>query len=112
MSREMFGPDVPASITTNELRQLVDGIRFIEEMKANPLDKDVLMSEMQPLRQLFTKSVVVRQDLPEGTVLIKEHLSVKKPGTGLPPDRLPELVGRRLSHAVKADQVLQESDLV
>ena len=31
LSREMFGPDVPASITTTELRQLVEGIRFIEK---------------------------------------------------------------------------------
>jgi N-acetylneuraminate synthase len=42
LSRDMFGPDVIASVTTNELRQLVDGIRFIERMRANPLDKDAL----------------------------------------------------------------------
>src|SRR5262249_42308906 len=34
LSREMFGPDVVASVTTQELRQLVDGIRFIERMRA------------------------------------------------------------------------------
>ena len=37
LSREMFGPDVIASVTTQELRQLVDGIRFIERMRAHPL---------------------------------------------------------------------------
>ena len=31
MSREMFGPDVPVSFTTDELRQLVEGVRFIEK---------------------------------------------------------------------------------
>jgi N,N'-diacetyllegionaminate synthase len=36
MSRGMFGPDVPASVTMEELRQLVDGIRFVEKMRANP----------------------------------------------------------------------------
>src|SRR5947207_3903509 len=40
MSREMFGPDVKASVTTAELRQLVDGIRFIERMRLNPVSKD------------------------------------------------------------------------
>jgi len=29
-SRECFGPDVIASITTPELKQLVEGVRFIE----------------------------------------------------------------------------------
>ena len=40
LSREMFGPDVVASITTGELKQLVEGARFIEQMRANPVDKD------------------------------------------------------------------------
>ena len=42
LSREMFGPDVSASVTTVELRQLVDGIRFIEKIKANPVDRTPL----------------------------------------------------------------------
>lgn len=112
LSREMFGPDVPASITTEELRRLVEGIRYIEKMKAHPLDKDVLVSEMQPLRDLFTKSVVARVDLPAGTVLSHDHLTVKKPGTGISAERLPELLGRTLNHPIKANQILQDSDLV
>ena len=111
LSREMFGPDVPASVTTSELRQLVEGIRFIQAMKANPINKDVMAQEMAPLRDLFTKSIVVRVDLPSGTVLRQEHLTVKKPGTGIPADRLSELVGRRLRQNVQADQLLQEEDL-
>ncbi|MGE0821933.1 MAG: N-acetylneuraminate synthase family protein [Candidatus Binatia bacterium] len=111
LSREMFGPDVPASITTAELRQLVNGIRYIEKMKAHPVDKDVLAAELAPLRDLFTKSVVPRQDLPVGTVLREEHLTVKKPGNGIPASRLPALIGRTLRTAVKADELLQEANL-
>lgn len=111
LSREMFGPDVPASITTAELRQLVEGVRFIEKMKANPVDKDAIAQEMAPLRNLFTKSVVARVDLPAGTVLREEHLTVKKPGTGIPASRLSKLIGRRLRRAVRADESLREEDL-
>ena len=111
-SREMFGPDVPASISTSELRQLVDGIRFIEQMKANPVDKDAMANEMAPLRNLFTKSVVARIDLPVGSTLQPEHLTTKKPGTGIPAARLPELIGRTLRCSVKTDQLLDFSDLV
>lgn len=110
-SREAFGPDVPASVTLSELRQLVEGIRFIETMMTNPVDKDAMSAEMMPLRNLFTKSVVAKVDLPAGTVLRPEHLTVKKPGTGIPAARLSELLGRRLRHAVAADQLLQEADM-
>jgi N-acetylneuraminate synthase len=111
LSREMFGPDVVASITTSELKQLVDGIRFIERMRANPVDKDALAQETAPLRRLFTRSVVARQALPAGTVLAREHLVIKKPGTGLPPERIDEIVGRRLARPVTADQLLAAEDI-
>ena len=111
LNREMFGPDVLASITTSELRQLVEGIRFIEKMRANPVDKEVMAKEMAELRRTFTKSVVIRRDLPVGTVLQAEHLTVKKPGTGIPAERLPEVIGRRLRRPVKADTLISEEDL-
>jgi N-acetylneuraminate synthase len=111
LSREMFGPDVVASVTTTELRQLVEGIRFIERMRAHPLDKDASAAETAPLRRLFTRSLVARVPLPAGTVLTREHLAIKKPGTGLSPARLEEVVGRRLARAVAADAVLQTDDI-
>jgi N,N'-diacetyllegionaminate synthase len=111
LSREMFGPDVPSSITSAELRQLVDGVRFIETMMANPIDKDAIASEMGPQRALFTKSIVARMDLRAGTVLEPNHLTVKKPGTGIAANRLSEIIGQTLRCSVKADQFLRESDL-
>jgi len=111
LSREMFGPDVIASVTTHELRQLVDGIRFIERMKAHPLDKDASAEETAALRKLFTRSLVASADLPAGTVIAREHVAIKKPGTGLAPDRLDEILGRRLKRAVAADQLLAADDI-
>jgi sialic acid synthase SpsE len=58
------------------------------------------------------KSVVAREALPAGKVLVESDLAVKKPGTGLPADRMHELIGRQLRHAVDADQLLEESDLL
>lgn len=111
LSREMFGPDVVASVTTAELRQLVDGVRFIERMRANPVDKDAAARERVPLRRIFTRSLVARTALPAGTRLAREHLAIKKPGTGLAPERLEEVIGRRLTRAVEADQVLGVEDI-
>ena len=111
LSREQFGPDVVASVTTTELRQLVDGVRFIETMRAHPLDKNQSAADTAPLRRLFTRSLVAGKDLPAGTVLTRQHLLIKKPGTGLPPDRLDDVVGRRLTRAVTIDHVLAPEDV-
>ena len=111
LSREMFGPDVIASVTTDELRQLVDGVRFIERMRANPIDKDASAQETAPLRKLFTRSLVASADLPAGTVITREHVAIKKPGTGLPPERLEDIIGRRLARPVTVDQLLAVDDI-
>ncbi len=111
LTREMFGPDVPASVTTTELRQLVEGARFIERMRSHPVDKEAVARELGPVRELFNKSVVSRMDLPAGTILESRHLTLKKPGTGLPAAALDGVIGRRLARAVSADQVLTWEDL-
>jgi N-acetylneuraminate synthase len=111
-SREMFGPDVPASVTMSELRQLVEGVRFIEGMNVHPVDKDAMANELTAMRQLFNKSVVARTDLAAGTILKAEHLTAKKPGTGIPAARLTELLGHRLKRALTKDELLQEEDVV
>ena len=111
MSRGMFGPDVPASVTIEELRHLVDGVRFVEKMRANPVDKDAIAGDMAPLRAIFTKSVVARTSLAAGTVLTGAHLAAKKPGTGIPAERLGEVIGRTLRRDLPADAVIREEDL-
>lgn len=110
LSREMFGPDVPASITTAELRQLVEGVRFLEKALAHPVDKDVIAGELSPLRDLFTKSIVTRTGLAAGTVLTLEHLAFKKPGTGIPAREVCKVIGRRLRRTVALDHILEEAD--
>jgi N-acetylneuraminate synthase len=110
-SRECFGPDTPASVTTAELKQLVEGIRFVGKMNANPVCKDEMAAAMDANRRLFTKSVAVRAALRAGTELGWEHLTVKKPGTGIPAEQLEALVGRKLARDVAAGQFLAKEDL-
>jgi N-acetylneuraminate synthase len=111
LSRHMFGPDLPASLTPAELHDLVTGIHCIETMLAHPLDKDAISAELDPLRRLFTKSVVARTDLDAGIVLQPEHLTTKKPGTGIPAARLGQLVGTRLLRDLRADDLVAEADI-
>ena len=111
LSRDAFGPDVVASLLPDELAQLVEGVRFNETMRANPVDKTSIPDSVLNNRQIFLKSVVAACDLEEDTVLQPEHLAAKKPGTGVPAAKIPEFVGRRLARAVSRDQLLSYSDL-
>jgi N-acetylneuraminate synthase len=111
LSRHMFGPDTIASVTPEELKQLVEGVRFIERMRAAPVDKDESARALDAMRGIFTKSVVAVGDLPAGTVLAAPLLAAKKPGTGIPAKDLKTVLGRRLKRAVKHDAALTWDDL-
>jgi N-acetylneuraminate synthase len=110
-SRDCFGPDVPASLTIDETNQLVQGVRFIEQAIANPLDKQQVAAEMTELKIIFGKSVVAARDLPSGHLLAHEDLTLKKPGTGIPAAKLCEVIGKRLNRGVPANSLLSEADL-
>ncbi|HMG36654.1 MAG TPA: N-acetylneuraminate synthase family protein [Blastocatellia bacterium] len=110
-SREMFGPDVPVSLTGTALAQLVTGVRAIEKMLANPVDKDSVAAELSDMRRMFNKSVVARTDLASGTILKREHLTAKKPGTGIPASKLEDLIGRQLCRPVFKDEILKQEDI-
>ena len=110
MSREMFGPDVVASLTSAEFATLVRGVRFIESMRAAPMDKSKVHESAAPLRAIFLKSVVARMDLPAGTLLRRAHITTKKPGTGLPASEFENVIGRILARDVTGDVALVEED--
>jgi N-acetylneuraminate synthase len=110
LSREMFGPDVRSSVTTAELKQLVEGVSFIEQMMRSPVQKDAMAEELSPMRGLFTKSLVARVDLRAGTVLTPDLVTAKKPGTGIPARRLHEFLHARVRRDVSADSLLTEDD--
>ncbi|MEZ5365630.1 MAG: N-acetylneuraminate synthase family protein [Bryobacterales bacterium] len=110
-SKECFGPDVPASLTTAELAQLAEGVRFLDCARAHPVDKEELSAEMAELRRIFGKSVVAARVIPEGRLLTVDDLTVKKPGVGIPAAQLPNLIGRRTLRALSTDAFVAEEDL-
>jgi len=111
LSREMFGPDVAASVTTGELATLVEGVRWIERMLADPVDKDQAAERMAPLRQIFTKSLVAARPIPAGTVLDRSMVALKKPGTGIPASKLQGVLGRRVKSSLETDEFILEENL-
>ncbi len=108
--RRCFGPDTASSVTVDELAELGRGMRFVHAARG-ARDKDESAASLEDMKRRFEKSVVLERDRPAGHRLGREDLGFKKPGTGIPARRYPELIGRRLARAVGADVPLTEEDL-
>lgn len=109
--RAMFGPDVPASLTVEELAQLVGDIRFLETARAHPVEKDAETKSLETVRNLFTKSLVPAKDIPAGTAIEADHLVSKKPGTGIPANERDKVIGKRAGRLLKKDELIHWCDL-
>jgi N-acetylneuraminate synthase len=48
-----WGPDAGASLTVDEFKKLVHGVRFVEKMKANPVDKEAQAVLLEHERRVF-----------------------------------------------------------
>lgn len=109
MSREMFGPDVKASVTIEELKQIVDGIEFIGKMLEAREDKKELSSNRKTLRTMFSKSIYAKRDLRAGDVLDSDSVGVKKPfcADGIAVEDYNKALGRKILVDTVKDTVIK-----
>lgn len=111
LDRGMEGPDHLASLEPGEFRQLVEGVRQLE--LALPWQGPGRHASQGELlnRENLGKSVIASRDIAQGTVLDESMLRVASPGQGLPPYRLPELLGKPASRDIAQGDFLFDSDL-
>lgn len=106
LNREMEGPDHSFSIDPDELTTMVDGIREAEAALGDGLKDGPGPEELEENYTLARRSLIAARDLSAGTVLRSEMVTVKRPGSGIPPKHLDEVIGRTLTTDVEADDVL------
>jgi N-acetylneuraminate synthase len=91
------GPDAAFSLEPAELAEMVRAIRLTERaLGSAKLGHDEAEREM--LR--FRRSLFVVRDMAEGDVFTRENVRSVRPGAGLAPKLLPEVIGRRAARAL------------
>ena len=110
LSRDSFGPDVSSSVTIEEMKVIVEGIRFNEKSLSSKIDKDLEAEAMTDLRELFGRSIYFSHDLKQGHELALSDISLKKPGTGIPAKMLDRFIGKKLTKSCSGGEQLKEDD--
>jgi sialic acid synthase len=109
LDRTMKGGDHAASLEPGGLSKLVRDVRHIEAAMGGST-KAVQASEA-PVFKKLAKSVVSNVAIPAGTLLERDMLTTKGPGTGISPAKLEALLGKKVLRDIDADVVLMESDI-
>lgn len=104
LDKNMPGPDHQASLNPKELGEFVKIIRTVKTALGTG-EKIPAECEMK-IASVVRKSVVAVCDIRAGTILSEDCLTVKRPGTGLPPVKKMSLVGRTVRVDIKQDQLI------
>jgi N-acetylneuraminate synthase len=109
--KRMFGPDALASLTIDQIVQIVRGVRQIETAMAIPVNKEQ-NEDYKSLKQIFEKSLAVNKDLPVGHIIQLKDLESKKPkGLGVPVSQFRDVVGKKLKVGKSAWEFLGDFDV-
>lgn len=108
--RNMEGPDHAASLERDEFKNLVTGIREIEEALGDGLERRLSQGEMIN-RENLAKSLVAARDLTKGTIIEPEHVNVLSPGQGLSAQCYSQLLGRKVQRDMLQEDYFYPSDL-
>ncbi|HZQ58511.1 MAG TPA: N-acetylneuraminate synthase family protein [Acidimicrobiales bacterium] len=110
LDRGMEGNDHKISLLPDEFAAMVEAVREVEEALGTARARAMTQGERMN-RSTLAKSVVITCDQPKGALVRPEMLAVKSPGRGLQPNRMQDLVGRRLGRDMRAGDFFYPSDL-
>jgi len=103
LSRAMEGPDHGFSLEPGELYTMIGFIRDIEKARGTGI-KEGSPAECEEMYGKARRSIHARREIPQGALITRDMLVVKRPGYGIPPKFLDLVVGRKARRAIRADE--------
>ena len=106
LDKTLQGNDHYHAMDSEDARKIIDGVAFIEEISGSP-ELGYSKSEVAA-RQNARRSIVAACNIPEGAAITHDMLTFKRPGTGISPQRIDEIVGRIAACAIDDDTIIHE----
>lgn len=106
MDRTLGGPDAAFSLEPNEFKEMIDSVRLME--KALGSEKITLTPQAQKSR-VFARSLYVVEDIKKGDLFTLKNVRSIRPGHGLPPKKLPNILGKKATQDIEKGTALSEN---
>jgi len=123
LDKNLPGPDHKASLEPQELKALVEGIRNIEKRLAQGERPDDLLKELYieealgngikkpnpsevEVAKVARKSLVAAIDIAPGTEITEKMITIKRPGTGILPKHLDQIIGKKTKEKIQKDELI------
>ena len=109
LDKSKIGFDNQIAMEPNEMKALVDKCRIVKEALGH---KERIVSDLElEQRKKMRRSIITSRDLNKDTKITISCLDFKRPGTGIPPNKVNEVIGKVLVKDLKAESILEKNDI-
>lgn len=109
LDKTLEGPDHKASLNPDEFRAMVSAIRNVEVAMGDGVRR--FSKNEKEIKQVARKSIVLNENVKKGSVLKREMLSIKRPGTGISPKYIDDVIGKTAIDDLNINHVLKWDDI-
>jgi pseudaminic acid synthase len=109
LDKSLGGPDATFSLDPKEFKKMVSGIRTAQKMLGKV---DYSLSDLKMKSRNFARSLYIVKDVKKNELVTSENIRSIRPGFGLHPKHLKEVLGKRFKNNYKAGDRLSFSKLI
>ena len=110
LDKTLKGNDHYHSMDTSDARNIIRSIDYINELRGSGELK--CLDDEKTARENARRSLVTLKRVGKGEAISRDMLTWKRPGTGISPDRIDEVIGKIAKTEIEEDTVLNESMLI
>ena len=108
LDKSMFGWDHKVSANPEELKSICeDSKRIVDALGSSR----VISIESDEVKSEFRRSIVSARELNKGEIIKYEDLDFKRPATGLAPEDIDFVIGRKIKRKVLKDYPIKKENL-
>lgn len=109
LDKSLPGNDHYHSMDVSDLKKFLENVEFLEKIigtgRKRPLD-----SELAAIKYA-RRSIVAKVGISKNTVITKDMLTFKRPGTGISPKSIDRIIGKKAKRNIKEDEIIGWEDL-
>ena len=108
LDKTLPGPDHRASSDYLEFSELVESIRSVEVALGTPTK--LCQAEEAEMAAVSRKSIVLSRNVKKGEKITEDHITLKRPGTGLYAREIENVLNKKASCDLSKDHILSWAD--
>ncbi|MDO5573172.1 MAG: N-acetylneuraminate synthase family protein [bacterium] len=106
LDKTLKGNDHYHAMDPEDAKRILQGIEELNVLRGSGEIK--CLATEQTARKNARRSIVSAVNIPAGTVITEDMLTYKRPGTGISPTRVQELIGRKAAVEILEDTILMD----